>query len=103
MPIPTGILFIRALFTLALAVAGWWVAGWWSDPGAPPLGPRFVAELTEGGLWTGPFLFLMAVGDVTRRGQQTVEHRCRAHRQAASIASASNPSTSPPWSRQAAR
>ncbi len=63
MPIPTAILFCVATFVAAMALLGWAL-----DPTAPTLGTWFVAKATEGGLWTGLFLFLLAVGYFTLRG-----------------------------------
>ncbi len=68
MPYPTAILFTLALFTVGLALIGWW-----QDPEASPFGAWFVAKITEGGLWTGLLLFLVAVGFYTWRD-------CRAKR-----------------------
>jgi hypothetical protein len=63
MPIPTAILFGLASFAAVMALLGWAL-----DPTAPTLGTWFVAKATEGGLWSGLFLFLLAVGYFTLRG-----------------------------------
>jgi protein-S-isoprenylcysteine O-methyltransferase Ste14 len=56
MPITTLLLFGLALIA-ALVMA----IGWATDPVAPTPGEWFVAKITEGGLWTGLFLSLIAV------------------------------------------
>jgi hypothetical protein len=63
MPIPTAILFGLASFAAVMALLGWAL-----DPTAPTLGSWFVAKASEGGLWSGLFLFLLAVGYFTVRG-----------------------------------
>ena len=55
MPYPVAIVFNLALFFVGIAAIGWW-----QDPAAPSLGAGLMAKLTEGGLWTGLLLFLVA-------------------------------------------
>ena len=57
MPIPTLILFGFALIG-AIVIA----VGWSLDPAAPTPWEWLVAKMTEGGVWTGLFLSLLAVG-----------------------------------------
>ena len=55
MAIPHLILLVLALLaTTVMAV------GWLQDPAAPTPAEWFVAKLTEGGLWSGIFLTLLA-------------------------------------------
>ena len=56
MPIVNLILLVLALLaTLVMAI------GWSQDPTAPTPAEWFAAKATEGGLWSGLFLSLLAV------------------------------------------
>lgn len=66
MPLPTAILFTVTLFTAIMVAIGWWL-----EPTAPAFGPWFLAKITDGGLWTGLILFLLAVGYFTWRDGRT--------------------------------
>ncbi|GJE59134.1 hypothetical protein [Methylobacterium trifolii] len=66
MPYPTAILFTLALFT-----AGMVALGWSQDATAPGFGEWLVAKITEGGLWTGLMLFLVAAGFLGWRQNRT--------------------------------
>ena len=66
MPYPTAILFTLALLTVVMALIGWS-----QDPSAPAIGEWVVTKVTEGGLWSGLLLFLVAVGYYTWREART--------------------------------
>ncbi|MCJ2050189.1 hypothetical protein [Methylobacterium sp. J-070] len=65
MPVTTLILFGLALVAALLMAIGWWV-----DPSAPSPWDWFVAKITEGGLWTGLALSLVAVVYFGWRGRR---------------------------------
>ncbi|WP_187273750.1 MULTISPECIES: hypothetical protein [Methylobacterium] len=66
MPYPVAI-----VFTLALLFVGLAAIGWWQDPAAPALSDWFVAKATEGGLWSGLLLFLVAAAFFAWRDGRT--------------------------------
>ena len=63
MPVPTAILFTLALFTAVMAAVGWSM-----DASAPAFGDWLVAKVTDGGLWSGLLLFLLAAAYFAWRG-----------------------------------
>lgn len=65
MPISTVILFGFALIAAAVMAIGWL-----QDPAALMPWDWFVAKSTEGGVWTGLFLSLLAVGYFAWRGDR---------------------------------
>lgn len=58
------LLAIALLATFVMAV------GWLQDPSAPTAAEWFVAKVTEGGLWAGLFMTLLAVAYFSWRASQ---------------------------------
>jgi hypothetical protein len=60
-----------ALLFLALLATSVMAIGWSQDPAAPMPWEWFIAKVTEGGLWSGIFLSLLAVALFGWRASRT--------------------------------